>query len=226
MGQQLTPDGTCYIWADPKTINDCWISSTDFPNLAKYASDATKSPYLENAIIAACAAINKICNRKFNKQVIDDIYTNEVLAFRDYKVYALKNRPVVSVDKVWLNVTNTFALIDPTYFQLLPSEGVLKILPTFSVYVQTTLPFYAYSTASNLWIRYTSGYEKTDVPQDVKLATAMYVDYYFSRFNLTGGISSFGTQTYNQTNVTKPDSDPILVAINEILKTYKFYTMK
>lgn len=223
----LNPPGYTKVnWYDPKNITDCWIDYTTSPNIAKYHSDTTKSPYLDNAIITACAAINRMCNRKFNIQQFDEIFTNETLAFRDFKIYVLKNRPLITVDNVWLNITNTFSAIDLTYLQVLTDEGIVKILPTFSVYVQTTLPFYAYSTASNLWIRYTSGYAIADVPFDVKLATAMWVDYYFSRFNLVGGVTQFSTQTYSQTNVTGKGMDSILVSIDEMLTPYKIYSIK
>ncbi len=234
MTQLLAPTGTTKKdFADPTSITTCWIQSSMYPNLAKYAADATKSPYLNTAIIAACAAINKMCNRKFNKQQADEIFPNETLMYRDYKTYSLKNRPIVTVDNCWVNVTNTFAPIDLNYLQLLTEEGIVKILPTFSVYVQTTLPWYAYQTASNLWIRYTSGYAvdysgghtTNEVPEPVRLATSMYVDYWFSRFELTGGVKSFSTQTYSQTSAGKGE-DPILSAIEEILTPFKIYSIR
>lgn len=225
--QQLTPNNAPKLnFYDPATVGDCWIAVSDFPNLMSYNSDPSKQPYLNNAIINACAFINKICNRKFNKQKAQEIFMNETLAFRDYKVYTLRNRPLISVSNVWLNITNTFSPIDLNFLQVLTEEGIIKILPTFSVYVQTTLPFYAYQTASNLWVEYTSGYDKADVPMPIKLATAMYVDYLYSRFSLVGGVSNFSTQTYSQGNITKAGEDPILVSINDLIEPYIIYMTK
>lgn len=212
---------------DPTTIDECWIQSTMYPNLAKYAANSSQSTYLNTAIITACAAINQMCNRKFNQQQYDYIIPNEVLFMRDYKTYVLPNRPLVSVDNVWVEVVDTFALVTPQYFQIMTYEGVLKILPTFSTYVQTTLPNFALRPSSNLWIRFTSGYAvdysgnntTNDVPEPIRLATAMYVDYLYSRFSLMGGVTEFKTQTYSQKNA-KGNEDPILTAIQEILKPY------
>jgi len=224
----LTPDGHKYNPTDPTTIDQCWIQPTMYPNLVAYAADPAKAPYLNQFIIAACGAINQICRRKFNKQQIDQIFKDQGLFYREYRTFVMDNAPLVTVDNVWLEVVNTWAVVDLTFLQVMTAESEIKVLPTFSTYVQTTLPLWALTPSTNLWVRYTSGYAvdysgsntTNEVPELVRLATSMYVDYLFSRLDLVGGIGSYRTQTYSQTFVT-PDKDPIYMSIDSLLCTYK-----
>jgi hypothetical protein len=203
---------------DP-VIGDCWIDATTTPNLAKYAADTSLQPYLNSFIVAACAGINKLCNRKFNTQEFDQVFMNDILWVRDYKVYPLQNRPVTAVNNVWLQIVNTWTSVVSTYWQLIPNEGIVKILPTFNPYALVTLPSYFWPVTTNIWVRFTSGYAKADVPMPVKIATSLYVDYLYSRSNLIGGISQFSTQTYSQTNAIG-DQDPQFAAIKMLLEPY------
>jgi hypothetical protein len=229
-----SPDGNIYNPIDPQSLDTCWIQPGMYPNLVKWGADSTYAPYLNNAILMACAQINRMCNRKFNRQTMDQIFPDTGLVLRQYRSFVVDNVPIYQVDKAWLQVVNTFAEIDDTYFQVDEVSGLIKILPTFSTYVQTTLPMYALMPSTNLWIRYTAGYlvdysdSNTDneVPEPVKLATSLYVDYYFSRFNLTGGVAEFKTQTYSQKNITSKKQDPILVAIEDLIEPYKLYNVR
>lgn len=224
----LTPDGHKYDPQDPQTIQECWIQSGAFPNLVRYAADPTLSPFLNDYIIMACAEVNRLCDRKFNKQVVDEIFANERLWFNEYRMFTLKQRPLAEVTNIWLQVVDVFSPIDLQYLQVDTSVGTIKILPTFSTYVNTTLPAVYLSTASNLWVRYEGGYavDYTDpshpineVPFPVRMATALMVDYLFDLANVQGGVSNFRTQTYSQQNAT-PDQDPKLGAIKNMLKTF------
>ena len=222
----LTPDGTKLDPVDPSTANTAWISPTSHPNLVKFAADATKSDFLNEFILDACAAINRICNRKFNKQQIDQIFKDTNLFFRDYKTFVLDNRPLISVDNMWIQVVDTFSPISLEFIQVMTREAAIKVLPNFSSNVQTTLPIYALESSTNLWVRYTSGYEvdqdggTNEVPRPVQQATALYVSYLFSSFDVDSGISEFKTQTYQQKNVLDADKDPLLTRIDKLLNPY------
>ena len=224
-----TPDGTIKTPSDPTTITSCWIQAADFPNLAAYKTDPTKSPYLDAFILTACSAINTMCNRKFNKQQQDYTFQNTALYYRDYRPFNLPNRPLVSVDGLWLQVVNTWASVNLQFTQIIGNTNQVKVLPTFQTYVQTTLPLFVLEPSTNLYFRYTAGYAVdysnvnspvNEVPMVVRIATAMYVDYLYSRFTLTGGITRFRTQTYSQTSAMG-DKDPVLTAIDTLIKPYK-----
>lgn len=224
----LTPDGTKYDPQDPTEIDECWIQSTDFPNLARYAADSTKSPYLDTMILAACAAVNRMCFRKFNMQTIDQIEINKGLYIGNYKTFSLNNNPVKSVTKAWFQVVDTFSEIDLTYLQLDTVSSTIKLLPTFTSYSQTSMPLYGRDLTSNIWIRYVSGYEIdqeneiNEVPFEVRYATALMVDVLFAGFDIGSGIDSFSTQTYSQKN-SIPDKDPAMMKITSLLKEYKVF---
>lgn len=222
----LTPDGLPQKkLVDPATIGECWITSTsNFANIAKYAANSALSPYLDSYIIEACSLVNSICGVKFNEQVADMVISNQNLYIGRYKMIVLANLPVSSIENVWLNVVDTFAPVSLSFIQLDELTGTLKILPDFTTYVQTTLPYYQFGDSSNLWIRYTSGYEVADVPPVIKRATALAVDYLYGLDGLTPNVSSFKTQTYSQTTA-KEDEDPIMSRIKNLLKSYKHITM-
>ena len=213
--------------SDPSDIITCWIQPTSYPNLVAYNNDPVKQPYLEFYIMQACAAVNRMCNRKFNLQQMDQIFLNEHLWVRDYKAYSLQNRPLISVDGVWIQVVDKWTQVVQQYFQVSPNEGIVKVLPVLNPYVQVTIPSYVWGASTNLWFRFTSGYHVdystgvaiNDVPAPVQMATAMYVDYLYNMSNTAGGVSSFRTQTYSETRVGGED-DPLIKSIKMILQPY------
>ena len=222
----LTPTGvTKHDAIDPATIADCWISSTSFPNLVAYSTDPIKSTSLNNMIIAACAGVNRICNRKFNQQIIDEIWPNMYMFTSQYNEFVLKNRPLISLDHVWLEIAANFSEVQSTYLQVMTDEAIVKILPTVMTTALTPYPFYLKKDACNVWIEYTSGYTSADVPSQVQIATALYVDYLYGVFDAPAGIESFRTQTYSQNNAT-PDKDPKLTQIRDMLRPYILYSVK
>jgi hypothetical protein len=214
--------------SDPTTLAECWIQPTSTPNLVKLTANPTMGAYVPMFIMAACAGINKMCNRKFNKQAMHQIFQNEILWVRDYKSYALQNGPIITVDHVYLQIVATWAEIVSTYWQVMPNERIVKILPTFNPYALVTLPSYYFPVTTNLWVEFTSGYAVdystgmavNDVPMPVQMATAMYVDYLFSRFNnLQGGASQYSTQTFS-TTFAIGDNDPVYASIKTLLQPY------
>lgn len=224
-----TPDGQPQkVPVDPTSITQCWVQPSDFPDIQ---ADATKSLILNSMIIAACAAVNRMCSRKFNQQQIDTIIKDQGIFYRDYKTFDVKNSPIVSLDNAWLQVINTFAVLDLTYLQVDVSSNWIKILPTFSVYVQSTLPFWALTPSTNVWLRATTGYAVdysnpaspiNDVPSSVIMATQFYVRYLYGVMNLPAGVKSYSTQTYSQTNSTAAD-DPLLSTVKDMLSPYYLY---
>lgn len=219
----LTPDGTKKDPINPALITDCWINSTSYPNLVSYSADTDKSAYLNTFIITACGAINTLCNRYFNSQQIDQVEPSTTLSVNRYRDIVLDNKPLITVDKIWLQVVDTFAEVSKDYIQVLTREGIVRILPNFSIYTATSLPISEFDNSTCLWIRYTSGY--TVVPEEVKLATSLYVDYLFQSFDTTSGVDTFSTQTYSQKQ-SKVGDDTKLGAIKEILKSYINYSVK
>ena len=225
----LTPDGQPQkALADPQVIGDCWITPTQYPNLVKIGSNPLLSGFLDSYIIEACAMVNSICHKKFNQQQSDMVIINENLYIGWYKTLSLENMPLVSVDNLWLNVVDTFAPVSLDYLQQDTVSGTIKILPNFTTYVQTTLPWYQFGNSANIWIRYTSGYEinRTDpenvinkVPAPVQRATAMLVDYLFGVDGIIPNVSEFKTQTYSQKG-SKTDEDPILSRAMGLLRPY------
>lgn len=224
----LTPDGHKYSPEHPQSIDTCWIQDNTFPNLAKYKADPVKSTYLNNTIMTACAMVDDMCNRYFLKQQTDEIFTDTILRQSKYNLFVLKNVPLITVDNVWIQVVSTFSEIGDTYLQVMPEEGIVKILPTFSTTASVPYPFYIDNTSTNVWIRYTSGYavdysgtkNANDVPYDVRLATALLVDYIFASFDIPSGVDSFSTQTYSQKN-SNSSNDAILSRAKDLLKGYK-----
>lgn len=225
----LTPDGNPRkVLRDPETIDECWITPTQYPNLTKFAANPLLSGYLNAYIIEACALVNEICRKKFNEQQADLVLINENLYMGWYKTISVENIPLVTVDNVWLNVTNTFAPVSLEYLQVDTVTGTIKILPDFTVYTQTTLPWFQLGNAANIWIRYTSGYEidRTDpdnvvnkVPLPVQRATGMLVDYLFGVDGIIPNVAEFKTQTYSQKS-SKTDEDPIYSRAMQLLKPY------
>lgn len=229
----LTPDGTKNNPKHPANIDQCWIRPNMFPNLAKYSTDITKSPYLNDAIIAACGMVDSMCNRYFLQQTIDEIFPNEMLRGSEYNQFVLMNTPLVSVTKVWSQVVGTFTEISSTYLQVLTAEAIIKILPTFSTTATVPYPYYIDKSAANIWIRYLSGYKvdysgtntNNEVPYDVRMATALLVDYLFSSFDVPSGIDSFSTQTYSQKNSSVQNDAKMSRAI-DLLKHYKLSNVR
>jgi len=210
------------VLSDPVNINECWITSASSPNLIKYAANPLLSPFVNSYIIEACALINEMCNVKFNEQQVDMVINNKSLYTGSYQSVVLDNRPVQSVDNIWLNVVDTFAPVSLAFIQLDSETGILKIMPDFTTYVQTTLPITELSGASNLWVRYTAGYAIVDVPVLVKKATCLAVDYLFGLDGLVPNVDSFSTQTYSQKNSKGGvKEDPILSRIETLLSSYK-----
>jgi len=225
----LTPDGTKNDPTDPQSMNDSWIQADMFPNLQKYARDEDKSAFLDDYMLEACASVNEYCQRKFNKQVIDQIELNRGLGVTDYNVFVVRNRPLISVDNVWLNIGATFSSVGLDNLQIDTNAGVVKILP--SVITQLSSNSIGAFKSVNLWLRYTSGFNvdysdddnaENDVPRDIRRATAMYVDYLYGMDGLRNqvGVKSYKTQTYAQTNASASE-DPILDRIGKILDRYK-----
>ena len=226
MPTYITPDGAAQkVLSDPTTLDTAWVQPSDFPDIQ---ADSTKSAMLTSMILASCAAINRMCNRKFNQQQTDTIIPDTGLFYRDYKTVPLWNTPIVSVDAIWLQVVNTFAVVALTFIQIDYTNSWVKILPTFQTYVQTTLPVWALTPSTNLWIRattgysvdYSSGHSTNEVPWPVRMATQLYVRYLYASVSFSAGLKSFSTQTYSQTSAA-PKDDPMLGAIENMLAPYK-----
>lgn len=223
----LTPDGNKFDFSNPTTFDECWVDSSTSPQLAEFATDYPT--YFDSYVISACAYVNKQCNRYFNQQQADQIYLNTSFQYSDYKTFVLRNRPLATVDNVWLQITDTFTEVSTNYIQIDTLAGVVKILP--DVFTASSAIRFPLSTrnASNVWIRYTSGYEITkvdgaftvnDVPEPIKLATAMYVSFLFEQGNMDSTAKSFKTLNYSQTNAGGMESGK-LMTINNILAPYK-----
>lgn len=213
---------------DPQTIEECWIQQNSFPNLAALAANPATSEFLEAYIIEACAAINDLCNRQFNKQQQDQVFISKDMMFSEYNRFALNNRPLESVDNVWLQIGSTFSVVATEYTQIDTVSGFAKILP--NILTTAASQIQNRNDSVNVWIRYTAGYAVdysdsntiNEVPMAVRRATAKYVDYLFASDGFTPGIKEFRTQTYQQKNSTAGgDDDPVLSMINKLLTPYR-----
>lgn len=212
----LAPAGGALEFTNPTNLSEAWISATTTPRLAdlntKYSST------FESFVLAACAFVNKHTKRYWNKQQADDIFLGAKLFYGTYNEFALTNKPVETIDTIWVQVADTFTEVDQTYLQLDKSASIIRITPTINIINAVSLPTGLYNNNSNLWVRYTSGYESADVPFDVKLATALYVDYLYSMDSMDGGVDSFSTQTYSQKSGTK--ESPKIERVMSMLAPY------
>lgn len=213
------------VLSDPKTIGECWITSSDYPNLAALAADPAYSAFVDKFIIQACQGINRLTNRYWNRQEADYIYINERFFYRDYQTYVLPNTPVNSIVDIYLQVNETFLPVDLTYLQLMTDERTMKIIPLLN-YSNSVSPVanLVGDDKLNLWIRFNSGYDKADIPEEVKYATALYVSYLVSANENLSGVKSYRSQTYSQENST-PDSNPLFLQIKDMLQDHILITV-
>ena len=223
--------GTIKQFKDPVVISDCWIDSSYSPLLAQYA--VTYASYINAFIIAACGRVNSYCNRYFNKQQVDQVYYNESLTSFSYKTFVLKNRPVVSIDNVWLNIAGTFNEINLDYLIQDVQTGYIKLLPSATISSALITTSELVQGTTDLWVRYTSGYINSDdtpantyeqkIPEDVKLATAMIAETLLEDSLQTADSAEFRTQTYSQKSF-KSSENPKMNRAEEMLKKYKITT--
>lgn len=217
----LTPNNRTRLkLKNPAVIADCWISSTDYPNLVALAADATYGAFVNKFIIQACAQINKMTNRYWNIQTADQIFMFSPQGFNQYQTYVLENRPINSITDIYLQVNETFSNVDLSYMQLFDEERTVRIYPlNIALSNLQVISDRLISQTTNMWFRYSSGLATADVPEDIKQATAMYVNYIVNGFKDTALVASFSTQTYSQTN-SKPGDNPLLLQIKDMLKPY------
>jgi hypothetical protein len=222
----LTPNNRARkVFIDP-VLNDCWITNADYPNLANLVTEYGATA-VNNLIVVACARINKMCNRYFNTQQADEIFINDASYYNGYYTYVLKNSPITTIDDIYLQVNESFGAIDLSYLQVFTAERTIKVLP--NVITSLTTALFASAELStgklNLWIRYTSGYAKADVPSNVKYATALMVEHLASGQSGNGDVVEFATQTYREKRAKSSES-PLYSMIQDLIKPYKLYTAK
>lgn len=211
----LTPNDRQYKrLSDPVSISECWIDKSDY----SFLNDITNEH-----IIEACGEINRLCNRKFNHQEVDFIYTINN-NFNQYITISLPNYPVKAITDIYLQVASDFSLVSLDNLQIFREEGVIKLLP---ITTELTTERYDMYNEVSYWVRYTSGFKTKgdinddypDVPKNVKKATAIMAKYLYQVEKITAGVSSFRTQTYSQTNA-KPNDDPLYSRILQLLDNY------
>jgi hypothetical protein len=205
---------------DPETIDECWITTTTYPTYTGITNDD---------IIDDCSAVNEMCNRKFNHQVIDQTFMDVSFFMSQYQYFALDNGPISYVSDIYLQGGDTFALVDDQYLQVFTEERGIKVVPflTFSPTIQNTI-FNLPSTQYHLWVRYASGFRVNgdddetypEVPRPVQRATILMAKYLANLSGVQPNVTSFSTQTYSQKN-SLPSDDPILSRVKEFLKPYK-----
>jgi len=219
----LTPTGRVYKpFIDPAYAN-CWITIADPMLVSNSLTDAQK----QTLIVRACAMINRMCNRYFNKQEADEIFINDNGQIESYCTYVLANAPIVSITDIYLQLGDTFSVLDSTdNLQLFPDDGTIRLLPQPEslVGVQGVLAWQGEYSRSNMWIRYTSGYET--VPTDVQLATAYMYNYLYAISQNPIGIIEFKTQTTSEKYGVERRNNPLLVAIDQLLTSYKKINVK
>lgn len=224
----IAPSNTKISFKNPQTIDQCWINSRFSPMLDNYGESYPL--YVDRFIISACSAVNRMCNRYFNKQQADEIFTNESLQAYFYTQITLKNKPIISVDKAWLNITGTFNEINLQYLMQATDQGTIKLLPDVAISSSIVTNQLYIGKTTDLWVKYTSGYvtDQADVdsnnqliPADVALATAIIAEVMLERAMSTStGGKSFKTQTYSETSFGF-EEDPKFKQAKEMLKPYK-----
>lgn len=228
----LTPNNrTRLSFKDPSTVAGAWIQNDSYPNLSDLVDEYSQE-FVDKLILQACSRINRLANRYFNSQTADEIVIDDYRFYDGYVTYVLKNAPVASITDIYLQIANTFQLVDADYNQLFSDERTIKILPNVFESVGSTtilnLQRQDYKPL-NLWIRYVSGYTITDpdsnsVPEDVRFATALMVSHLASNFKNLEGVSEFRTQTYSEKRA-RPVDNPLLLDIKEIIQPYRLFTV-
>lgn len=227
----VAPEGTKLNFSSPASFGECWIDATTSPAMA--ALSAENEGYFEALAISACSWVNSYTQRYFNKQQADQIFINQDLPQLEYIVFQLQNRPLITVDKVFLNIAGTFTEFNLEYIQVDTQAGVLKLPPDLNNLVVAATEQYGTYRQSNIWVRFTSGYEierdidgafvTNDVPVEVQQATARYVQYLRDIDKRVSGVGSFKTQTYSESAFTTNQRDARLDSIYDTLKKYKQY---
>lgn len=215
-----TPNNRDFLYLrDPADISECWINQSSY----SFLCDTTDSD-----IIIACSKINELCNRKFNHQIADYVFYNTAFKTQEYTAFIIPNIPVTSIEDIYLHVSDEFVLISQDYLQAVPDSGLVNVVP----YPQTSPPsayLPMYRGLYDVWFRYDSGFAVngdlvTDnypkIPEMVKYATALMVQYMRSLQNNTGTVTEFSTQTYSQKN-SKPGENSLLLEIDRMLENYK-----
>jgi hypothetical protein len=221
----LTPTNRGFKgFKSPTTITECWIDSGDYPNLVAFASDPKYSPYLDKLIIQACSQINKLTNRWWNQQEADEIIIGDKIFLQGgYSTYILKNGPVISVTDLYAQLIDSFSVLSSNYLQVMQDLRTIRVLPNLQLASTSPLPILT-SSNTNVWIRYVSGYLKDDIPEDIKLATALYVTYSIVGLKNMMNLTEYSTQTYSQKNAV-PTSSPVYQQILELIKPYRLMTI-
>lgn len=213
----VEPTGGRKTFSSPTLYADCWIDENTSPAMA--AINTESSGYFESLVIAACQWVDNYCRRHFIRQQGDQIFVNHELPLREYVVFQLYEKPLVSVDNAWVNVGSTFVPIDLTYMQIDTTSATVKLPPDVTNLLSSSIPLPGVGRDVNIWIRYTAGY--STVPADVVQATARYVKYLYDLDNVVSGIGGFKTQTYSQSALSSNQVDQRLLSVQEALNKYK-----
>lgn len=213
----LTPNNRTFLTlSSPTSIDDCWIDNT-YPFLIN--TDLTDDQ-INTLIIGACGMVNTYLGSYLNEQTADQIIYNYPENNARYQTFTSDNSPLISITDVYLQILGQFTKVSLDYLEVFLDQGTFRILP----YPEelTSLSINALNLANDkdisLWVRYVSGY--SNVPEDIKMATAYMFNYMYNSTLDTASVKSFKTQTYSQTNAKPNEASNLLLAYS-ILDKYK-----
>ena len=210
-------------FANPSTISQCWIEATD-PFLQTSGLNNTE---VEKLIIASCARVNQLCNRFFNQQEADEVFIWKPRTMGHKQKYVMQNDPVTSVTDIYMQLLDEFLEIQTSEnLQVMQDDGILifRNYPEELQSIQISQLALARQQEVNIWVRYTSGYTKDDVPEDIKFATQLIFNYLSAIASMQAGVKSFKTQTYSQTSSaggSGSNADPVMTEVDNLLMPYR-----
>lgn len=215
----LSPNNRGQVkFSGPTSFSECWLDIDDPFLVSTSYTDAQK----QTLVIRACNAINRRANAFFNKQEADEIFINDSAYYFGYQTYGLKNRPVNSITDLYLQVADSFVEISLDYIQEMDEAGVLKVLPVPQQQqsLQISLLKLREFDKLNLWVRYDSGYDPNDIPEDIVMATVLMYNYYTGIVTNPSGATEFKTQTYSEKAGTSAKDNAVFAEIDQLLSRY------
>ena len=138
-----TPNGAKFQVAvdNPYLNKDYYISTPEAIGLGIGATSSDglyASGALDTAILEASAMVNKICQRYFDTQTVDEQKTRFSVAPANPQLVTvfLSNSPYQKINSIYIQVLKWFIKVDTTaatgYVQDFPDKGFYKIVPMLS----------------------------------------------------------------------------------------------
>ena len=222
----VTPNGT---FTQAKHIS--FLDINDFINYPNGLGLSTSSPLYTSGMLqkicdAACAFIEKYCNRYFVQQTIDEITPDLEIRQGHYITVWLRNSPIISINGINLQSFKYFIPFDLSYMTLFQHEGYYSIIPFLSSNIGTGADFIPANNLNsgecNLWTNYTFGYDINSIPEPVYQAACLQATKLVANSqNPLGATDLKMGNTEFRYNLSTGQEDMITTQIQALLAPYK-----